>query len=214
MAGRLRTPRRQGAVAGILLMLLGAWGGLIALVGPYFHYAYTPDKPWIYTSGRLWLEILPGVAALAGGLIVLVSSLRPVTILGAGLAAVSGAWFAVGSALAPVWIHGGASRGAPVGGLLARAVEQIGFFTGLGVALVFLAAVVIGRLTVLAAASAKAGSGASASSGSLPALADVPTPRRPVGKTILRRVAPAAKQAKPSTGASQEEDVTPAGVGS
>jgi hypothetical protein len=212
MAGRLRTPRRQGAVAGILLMLLGAWGGLIALVGPYFHYAYTPDKPWIYTSGRLWLEILPGVAALAGGLIVLVSSLRPLTILGAGIAAVSGAWFAVGSALAPVWIHGGAARGAPVGGTLARAVEQIGFFTGLGVALVFLAAVVIGRLTVLAAAGA--GSGVSASSASLPARADVPAARRPVGKAILRRVAPAAKQAKPSKDASQEEDVKPAGVGS
>jgi hypothetical protein len=44
MAGMLRVPRSRGALNGALLVLLGIWGGLIAFVGPYFHYAYTPDK--------------------------------------------------------------------------------------------------------------------------------------------------------------------------
>jgi hypothetical protein len=61
MAGMLRIPRTRGAVSGVLLILLGVWGGLVPFVGPYFHYAYTPDRAWAYTSGRLWLSIVPAL---------------------------------------------------------------------------------------------------------------------------------------------------------
>ena len=50
MTGMLRVPRSRGALNGGLLVLLGIWGGLIAFVGPYFHYAYTPDKAFTYTT--------------------------------------------------------------------------------------------------------------------------------------------------------------------
>jgi hypothetical protein len=144
----LRVPRSRGALTGALLVLLGAWGGLIAFIGPYFHYAYTPDKAWTYTTGRLWLEILPAAGAVLGGLIVGGSASRPVAIFGAWLAALSGAWFALGGLLGSVWSFGG-SIGHPVGDNLHRVVEQIGFFTGLGVVIVFLAAVALGRFTVI-----------------------------------------------------------------
>src|ERR1035441_7442263 len=115
MAGILRVPRSRGALSGVLLILLGAWGALIPLVGPYFHYAYTPDTAWSLTSGRIWLEIAPGAAAFIGGLIVLVSSLRPVAMFGAWLAALAGAWFAAGVTLSVLWTKGGvAALGAPV----------------------------------------------------------------------------------------------------
>jgi hypothetical protein len=134
----------------VLLVLLGAWGALIPLVGPYFHYAYTPDTAWSLTSGRIWLEIAPGAVAFIGGLIVLISSLRPVAMFGAWLAALAGAWFAAGITLSPLWTTGGVSAiGSPVGGTVARTAEQIGFFTGLGVVIAFLAALVIGRLSVV-----------------------------------------------------------------
>jgi hypothetical protein len=148
MAGMLRVPRSRGALTGALLVLLGIWGGLIAFVGPYFHYAYTPDKAWTYTTGRLWLEILPGAAAVLGGLIVGGSASRPVAIFGAWLAALSGAWFALGGLLSTLWTIGG-NAGHPVGDNLHRVTEQIGFFTGLGVVIVFLAAVALGRFTVI-----------------------------------------------------------------
>jgi hypothetical protein len=148
MAGMLRVPRSRGALTGALLVLLGIWGGLIAFVGPYFHYAYTPDKAWTYTTGRLWLEILPAAAAVLGGLIVGGSGSRPVAIFGAWLAAASGAWFALGGLLSTVWTVGG-TAGHPVGDNAHRVVEQIGFFTGLGVVIVFLAAVALGRFTVI-----------------------------------------------------------------
>ena len=148
MAGMLRVPRSRGALTGALLVLLGIWGGLIAFVGPYFHYAYTPDKAWTYTTGRLWLEILPAAGAILGGLIVGGSASRPAAILGAWLAALSGAWFALGGLLSTLWTIGG-NAGHPVGNNLHRVVEQIGFFTGLGVVIVFLAAVALGRFTVI-----------------------------------------------------------------
>jgi hypothetical protein len=152
MTGMLRVPRSRGALNGVLLVLLGIWGGLIAFVGPYFHYAYTPDTAWTYTTGRLWLEILPAAGAIVGGLIVGGTASRPVAIFGAWLAAVSGAWFALGAVLSTVWTAGGGvAAGRPVGGTLSRAVEQIGFFTGLGVVIVFLAAVALGRFTVIGA---------------------------------------------------------------
>jgi len=60
----MRIRRTHGIFGGLLVALLGIWGGIIPFVGPYFNYAYTPDKAWTYTSGRLWLEILPGAGAL------------------------------------------------------------------------------------------------------------------------------------------------------
>jgi hypothetical protein len=74
-----------------MLLLLGAWGGLIPFIGPYFHYAYTPSSAWSYTSGRLWLELLPAVGAVAGGLILVASSSRSAALFGAWLAGISGA---------------------------------------------------------------------------------------------------------------------------
>src|SRR6266702_1841712 len=97
------------------------------------------------------LLILPGVGAMLGGLIVLVSSNRPFAIFGAWLAALSGAWFALGSVLAPTWSGTGPSMspGTPTGGALTRALEQIGFFTGLGIVIVLLAAMALGRFSVI-----------------------------------------------------------------
>lgn len=150
MAGMLRVPRSRGALSGLILVLLGAWGALIAFVGPYFHYAYTPDRAWTYNTGRLWLEILPGAATLLGGLIVLTAATRPVAMFGAWLAAMCGAWFVAGMPLSTLWTSGGVpAAGSPVGSTLARAVEQIGFFGGLGAAIIFFAALALGRFTVL-----------------------------------------------------------------
>jgi hypothetical protein len=150
MTGTLRVRRSRGALSGVLLVLLGIWGALIPFVGPYFHYAYTPDRAWAYTSGRLWLEILPGLAVLAGGVIVLASKLRPVAVLGTWLAAAGGAWFALGSLVAAHWASL-PTAGAPVGGPARTVLEQIGFFTGLGVVIAFVAGLAMGRFTIIAA---------------------------------------------------------------
>jgi hypothetical protein len=155
MNGMLRTRRSRGVLSGLLLVLLGIWGALVAFVGPYFHYAYTPDKAWTYTTGRLWLNILPGAAVVLGGLIVLASSYRPVAHFGAWLAALSGAWFVLGSMIGPTWIGMHMAPGTPVGAATTRALEQIGFFTGLGVVIVLLAAMALGRFSVISVSDAR-----------------------------------------------------------
>ena len=150
MAGMLRVPRSRGALSGALLVLLGLWGALVPFVGPYFHFAYTPGTAWTYTSGRLWLEILPGAVTAFGGLILLASRVRPVAMFGAWLAALGGAWFAVGRVLSPVWnAQGTVLLGTPIGGTVTRALVELSYFTGLGVIIVFLAALSLGRLTVV-----------------------------------------------------------------
>ena len=72
-------PRSRGALSGGLLILLGGWGALVPFVGPYFGYAYTPDNAWHFTLARVWLEILPGGAAVLGGVLIMVSARRLLT---------------------------------------------------------------------------------------------------------------------------------------
>lgn len=179
MTGMLRVHRSRGAASGVLLILLGVWGGLVPFVGPYAHYAYASDRAWQWNTGRLWLDVLPGAGTLVGGLVVLLTRLRPAALLGALLAAVSGAWFAVGTALAPL-APASLSPGRAVGGPVARAMEQIGFFNGLGVVVVLTASVAMGRLAMIstkdmraAAARVTAKAGAAGAAGS-DAAADTP----------------------------------------
>ena len=151
MTTMLQVPRSRGAVSGLLLVLLGLWGALIPLVGPYFHYAYTPDSAWTLTAGRVWLEIVPGAATLLGGIILLASASRPVAMFGAELAAAAGAWFALGMVIIPLWpVARTLDPGSPVGTTtVLRQLEHLGFYTGLGVVIVFVAALALGRLTVV-----------------------------------------------------------------
>jgi large conductance mechanosensitive channel protein len=152
----LRVPRSRGALSGVMLVLLGVWGALIPFIGPYFHYAYTPSHAWVSTPGRFWLEIIPGAAAALGGLILLGSANRAVAAFGAWLAALAGGWFVVGPALSTVWASSGFPQiGVPVGGTLLRAAEQIGFFAGLGAAIIFFGALALGRMAVVGARDAE-----------------------------------------------------------
>ena len=168
MTAIMRVPRTRGLGSGLLLILLGAWGALIPFVGPYFHFAYTPDAAWTGTWGRFFLEIVPGVATVLGGLILMISAFRPVAMFGAALAAAAGAWFVVGSLLGPVWtsyaaVGGGVPAaldpGQPTGGPLHMVAEHLSFFTALGVVIVFVAAVAFGRLAIIGARDARLASG-------------------------------------------------------
>jgi len=157
MASVTRIPRSRGGVSGVLLILLGAWGGLVPFVGPYFHYAYSPDTAWHYTSGRLYLSIVPGAAAVIGGLLVALASHRVVGLLGAALGALAGAWFIIGVPVIPLVVKNGSiNPGSPLAGPVGPFssatrvfLETLGFFTGTGILIVFLAALAMGRFSVV-----------------------------------------------------------------
>ncbi len=145
--GRLHIARSRGALSGVLLIALGLWGALIPFVGPYFDFAYTPDTPWAWTMGRGWLQLLPGVVAVIGGLLLLVSRNRATAMLGGWLGVGAGAWFVVGRVLAAPLGLG--TPGSPVAVTEAKSVAlELSYFSGLGAVMVFVAAAAIGRVSV------------------------------------------------------------------
>lgn len=95
--------------AGMMAVLAGAWGGIAPFVGPTF--AYSPDGAGSYywDFARAMVAVLPGCAAIVGGLLVLACVRSWDLALGRGLVRVaavllfaSGAWFALGPSAWPV----------------------------------------------------------------------------------------------------------------
>src|ERR1700678_1286368 len=127
--GTLHMPRSRGAVSGLLLLILGAWGALVPFVGPYLHLSYTPGEAWVWSTARAWLEVFPGVAAAVGGFLLLISGNRST--------AMFGAWFIVGRTLSSTLRLG--DVGQPIAATDAkRAVIEIAYFSGPGTLIVFL----------------------------------------------------------------------------
>jgi hypothetical protein len=147
----MRIPRTRGAISGVLLVALGAWGAIVALIGPSFSLTIGPDSTWDMTTGRLWLEVLPGVAVVLGGLVLLLSANRATAALGGWLALAGGVWFVVGPTLSKLWTSGSAlagQAGNPAGSESRQVLELLTMFYGAGAAIIALAAFALGRLAV------------------------------------------------------------------
>jgi hypothetical protein len=145
--GALTMPRSRGAISGLLLVLLGAWGALIPFVGPRFNFAYTPDKDWAWSSARGWLEVLPGTATVVGGLLLILAGNRIAAMLGGWLAVLAGAWFVVGGQIAP--LLGIGSAGDPIAATdRKRAALEVSYFSGLGALIILVGGVVLARTAV------------------------------------------------------------------
>lgn len=146
-AGRMRIPRSRGAMSGLLLVIFGLWGALIPFVGPYIDFAYEPNTPWMWTTARGWLEILPGGVTVWGGLLLLFSANRATALLGGWLAVVGGAWFVVGRVFAtPLGL--GEIEAPAATTQAGRTVLELAFFTGLGSVIIAIGGMAVGRLSV------------------------------------------------------------------
>lgn len=143
--GRMYIPRSRGAVSGLLLLLLGAWGATAPFIGPMIGFGYDESRGW--TIARGWLEVLPGALTIAGGLLLLVTRNRATAVLGGWLAVVAGVWFIVGrTAAGPLGLE---SIGGPTAATGAENMWiELAYFHGLGALVVFLAAAALGRVSV------------------------------------------------------------------
>jgi hypothetical protein len=157
MSDAAQISRSRGSVCGAVLILLGLWGGLAPFVGPYFHFGFTPDTAWHYDQGRLYYSIIPGAAALLGGVLATATRNRAVGIIGGLLGVLGGAWFVVGPAFVTDVLYRTINPGspiAPVGGQLSLRsayLEALALFTGLGVLTLVAGAIAIGRFSMVAA---------------------------------------------------------------
>src|SRR5438477_6375535 len=156
-------------VAGLLILALGLWGGLVPFVGHYFNFALGPDKSWAWTSGRFYLSVLPGAVAAIGGLMLIASGPRSSARLGALLALAAGAWFAIGPGVSLLWNAAGA-QGLAHGSKVVRVLEMLTYHTALGVVITALAAYALPRFPKRAVAAEAGVAGA--------AVADDPAPTR------------------------------------
>jgi hypothetical protein len=158
-------PRSRGAVSGLLLVLLGIWGGLIPFVGPYFGYEFGSDETWLMTWDRFWLDVLPGAVLVLGGLLLLASSRRVSAGLGAWLGVAGGFWYVIGPAMSLLWddtLGPQAPIGAPIGSTGVQVLELLGYFYALGALATALGSFALGRLSLVAAADVERARGAPA----------------------------------------------------
>jgi hypothetical protein len=136
--------------AGFLIALLGIWGGIVPFIGPVFHFGVGTAGAWEMTTSRLFLHVVPGAAALLGGLILWG---RRAGSLGLGglLALCSGAWFILGPVLWPL-VQGSTIGPLSSGPTLVDVLKPLTYNFGTGVVVAALGAFVLGRLSGLSGA--------------------------------------------------------------
>jgi hypothetical protein len=144
----MRIPRSRGAVSGLLLMVLGAWGALIPFIGPYFNVSMGTDQTWDWTTGRLWLSVIPGAVAFVGGFLLFSSAHRAKAGFGAWMATAAGIWFVIGTTISMLWNHGVSQAGNALGSTNERVLTVLVSYDGLGVVITGLGAFALGRLAV------------------------------------------------------------------
>ncbi|MGI8614730.1 MAG: hypothetical protein ACR2KL_12435 [Nocardioidaceae bacterium] len=142
------TARRLNG-AGVILLLLGAWGALVPFVGPSFGYDMGGGSAWTWSESHATLHLAPGVAAILGGLFLMFGKERTAQRFGAGVAAVAGIWFVVGPSLHPLWAGQSVGGTMDMGGTAwSSALSALGYHYGTGAAISVVAAYAVGVLAV------------------------------------------------------------------
>lgn len=112
---RVRPSRFGIGVAGVVALLVSAWGGIVPYLGPVFGYSGDGSGSWHWNLAHATLALAPGIAGVLLSLFVIAES-RGITV-GRGrlslatagtLLMVCGAWFAIGPLAWPVISDGGA----------------------------------------------------------------------------------------------------------
>jgi hypothetical protein len=142
-----RTPFRRGLVSGLLLVILGAWGSLAPFIVPALDMAHGPAHEWTLTAGRGWLQVLPGIVTILGGLMLITWRKRETAALGGWLAVIAGAWFVIGRTFASVLTMGSAGS-AITDSTTSSAVLQLAYFVGFGALVVLFGSVGVGRVSL------------------------------------------------------------------
>jgi hypothetical protein len=112
---------KNNTISGCVLIVVGAWAAL----GPFLAGAWT----WEWHLSRFLLALLPGGAAVLGGLIMLAGRRLPAT-FGGILALAGGLWLIAGPPVYALLV--GPDLGTGPSGESVRMFQWIGFFFGAG----------------------------------------------------------------------------------
>src|SRR3954471_6322945 len=125
---------------GFLIALLGGWVIAAALVGPLFNFGFFNDDTWNFSTKQWELQLIPGIVAVVGGLMLMMPS-RGGGTLGALLAFAAGGWLIVGPILYPLWASGTIH---PYGSQGMQSLRWIGHFYGAGGLILYFAGYSLG----------------------------------------------------------------------
>ena len=120
---------------GLLITLIGAWVIVAALIGPSFNFGFFSDKSWEWSTKQWELQLIPGMVAVIGGLLLMTPS-RGTGSLGALLAFLAGGWLIVCPVLYPIWASGTANT---FGSDSMKALRWVGHFYAPGGFLLYFA---------------------------------------------------------------------------
>lgn len=123
-------------IAGVFLVLLGAFGLIIPFVGPLFDFGMGPEPAWVITMSRIVRHVIPGVAVILGGLMLFARASRGV---GITLAILGGTWLTV----APV-VLGRMAEAPPA---FIDVLRPLAYHYGTGLLITALAAFALGRMS-------------------------------------------------------------------
>ena len=146
---RVHLGRLGIGTAGVVAVLVSAWGGIVPYVGPLFDYRGDGSQAWHWNLAHAVLALAPGALGVLLGLFVIAESRGIVvgrgrlTLAAAGtLLMVCGAWFAVGPLAWPVLSDGGPYFVASTH--LRVLAYEVGYSIGTGLVLVVCGAFVDG----------------------------------------------------------------------
>ena len=142
-------PSARMGVPAVLMLLVGAWGGIVPFVGPTFGFNGDGSASWTWNLMHALLWVAPGAVACVGAILAL--GLIPRFALGRGhigaaavgtLVALAGAWFVIGPVAWPVLER---SAGVFVPASPLRELSyQVGYSLGPGVLLAILGGTALG----------------------------------------------------------------------
>lgn len=147
--GTVRAPYRLSIeIAGFMTLLLGAWSGIVAFVGPLFGFSADGAGSWTWNLAHSLLFLVPGAVASLAGLVIMIEGLttgparRVLLGFGGLLAAICGAWLVVGPLAWPALEGRGFFTGATP---LRELAYWIGYSLGPGALLLAFGAFILGR---------------------------------------------------------------------
>jgi hypothetical protein len=160
----------RAAGTGLLVVIIAAWAGIVAFVGPQFGFRPTALSSWQWSYNNWLLHLLPGAAGVLGGLLILGRAPMPrarlVGWLSALIVVAAGAWLVIGPAAWGLFQSSDAFNTSVSGNRLF--LFQVGANLGPGI-----------LLAVLGGLALKPGVG-------MPALVDAPG-TAPAGRTMAER---------------------------
>jgi hypothetical protein len=143
--------RLSTRATGVAVICVAAWGGIVAYVGPTFHFATRGSySAWMWNPGHTTLSLAPAIGGIVGGILLLGVGGRALERVGAVIALLSGVWFIIGPSLEPLWINASSGLAAvgTSGSATVKALESVGYYYGPGAALVLLGSLALGLISL------------------------------------------------------------------